>query len=497
VRFVLIRGLSTEKNKGNLMFKIKTTSVFAAIPWWIMVMHLFLVPVVNASVKSNTAPKWPIVIKQVEFAQYWQSDKARVQANETSIVTLNSSVVLDFEVAAIKSHNNVTVLVELARQSGEVAEFPIEIRQGIRRTDQVALTADELQPIKTLSIDTQLPRRINLVISIAANVKPGNYSGVLKLLKNNRLRVSRNFAIKVLNITLAPIVQPVGIHPQKSIVDGADNQARCEHDYLQKLGMTVLSQPLPGADKEGPAEAFKEDLLRFAHNFPYSAADYSTVNRFKKRLGQIKQGYVNRLFNQFAAHTTPGPAFAVMGEMPLLKIEGLTDLSRLIADLRIATTMPDANDNALINVSDKMLMDSNFSISKQQISEFKQQGKNVWFFDMNRKRLAGGFYLWIAGAQGYMQRRGAELGSQFFYPTDQICPQVPTINAGLLSISQGIIDQQWLNWLTEKAEDSEEAKFLVRQLKLNIPGDWRDAQQLSTTQIHQWRKAITDLAERL
>jgi hypothetical protein len=344
-----------------------------------------------------------------------------------------------------------------------------------------------------------------------------------------------DFNIKVLPIKLPKIRQSVGIYHERSphwnwfndYLTYGNSTLKCDYRYLEQLGLKALSPPLstpvaitPDSTADQIADSLKpyiNDLNHYHHFFDRPAMDYTTIKRFKgyyRNNSALNQRHLSALTQAINEQQLPMPQFAITDEVEELNA---TQLSQFSADIgQLQNAMPGVNFLGQLNkpanmqltpIMDTMVINHGFGVSGKVINSLQRQGKSVWLYNMTRKRLAAGFYLWQSRAQGYLQWHGRmptgqpfnpvdgrEADFQMLYPSMRDCEAIPDINAQLLSIAQGIEDRRWLNWLVKNAGVEPKAKQLLSQLRREIPTKWEDVEQLDETKVHQWRQAITDLA---
>lgn len=211
------------------------------------------------------------------------------------------------------------------------------------------------------------------------------------------------------------------------------------------------------------------------------------------------------------------PQFAIADEVEELNPTQLSDFSDQIGQLQNA--LPSARLLGQINkpaniqltpMMDTLLINYGFGVSQQLVERLQRQGKSVWMYNMQRKRLAAGFYLWQSKAQGYLQWHGRmptgqpfnpldgrESDFQMFYPSLNSCDEQLNINAELLAIAEGVMDRRWINWLIKQARVDGNAKKLLARLRHQIPTDWQNVEGLADDVVHQWRQQITAYAAKV
>jgi hypothetical protein len=497
---------------------------------------------------KTTNKRQQVELEQVYFDRLWQPDLPRVNQDEATVVIPDSQAIFDFAITSPKQIDNVMLRLTLKDSAGKKLSLPVEVRQGIWRYQRplgestlLSLSADELQsvyPGKLLRLPKTLSRRINLVVPIPAGFSSRDISGELILQKGADILATEQFSIKVLDISLPPVRQSVGVYHEKAphwrwfaqLSKNADTNMVCDYNYLDKLGLTALSPPLstPGpVDGSMTPDVMKEtvkpyvaDLRKYRKVFGDRGLDYTTIKRLEneyRHRGVIKQRLLSAMVQSLKNEELPLPQFAVIDEVHEYDVKQLSQFSKMIAQLQSA--MPTARfvgqlnkpaNRQLVPLLDTLLINHGFGVSNTVIKELQKQGKTVWLYNMNRMRLAAGFYLWQSKAQGYLQWHGRmptgdpfspvdgrEADFQMIYPTLQACLEKPDINSALLAIAQGIMDRRWLNWLIREARTQKEALKLLSLLRQQIPTKWSDVEALKPQRVHQWRNAITNLAQKL
>jgi len=124
----------------------------------------------------------------------------------------------------------------------------------------------------------------------------------------------------------------------------------------------------------------------------------------------------------------------------------------------------------------------------------------VWVYNTEAIRWSAGFGITSLGAERYLQWHarmpaadpfdptdGREGDVQVFYPGVEPC-DARDINADLLDMAEGIIDQRWLAWLETRAEPE------ARALRENLAGSTVSAGGFDAEEA---RIRIIDLARHL
>jgi hypothetical protein len=124
----------------------------------------------------------------------------------------------------------------------------------------------------------------------------------------------------------------------------------------------------------------------------------------------------------------------------------------------------------------------------------------VWVYNTEAIRWSAGFGIASLGAERYLQWHarmpaadpfdptdGREGDVQVFYPAVEPC-DARDINADLLDMAEGIVDQRWLAWLESRAEPE------ARALRENLAGS---AVSMGAFDAEEARTRIVDLARHL
>jgi len=501
--------------------------------------------VVNKPKSNRSSKERKLTLEQVYFNARWQQDKAEITRSESVVASKGGIAVLDFAIASNYALDDVTLSLTLTNASGVDVSQSVQIRQGMWRYQRpqgsstlLLLSADELRSVANgglIKLNDTLSRRINLYWPISNKTASSVHSGQLKLVSDGQVIAKTDFSIEVLDVVRPKVRQSVGIYHERSphwnwfdaLAVNSNYTLKCDYQFLEQLGLKALSPPLTTPrpiTMDSTTDQINEslipylsDLNRYHNYFDRPALDYTTIKRFESyyhNKPELKQRHLSALAQAINVQQLPIPQFAIADEVEAMNSTELSHFSAQIGQLQNA--MPEASFLGQLNkpknvqltpLMDTMVINYGYGVSQQIINSLQRQGKSVWLYNMQRKRLAAGFYLWQSRAEGYVQWHGRmptgqpfnpvdgrEADFQMLYPSVNGCQLAPDINADLLAIAQGLEDRRWINWLIKNARNNPKAKSLVSKLRQEIPTTWEDVMNLDEQQVHLWRKAITDLA---
>ncbi|BBK35923.1 hypothetical protein STAQ_10010 [Allostella sp. ATCC 35155] len=433
-----------------------------------------------------------------------------------------------FEVVAVAAQDDAQPDFALTAPSNGTTALPSELRFGhwrFRRSDPAAhllvLDDDHLRgDADRIGLRAGIPRRLSIRVSVPASATPGRYAG--------RLRVGAGGAWEEVALVLrVPAVElpqpdrPVGIyleHPPHLawLPDAPARQRRaldCDLATLRRLGLSGLAPPLP-TPRDAEAQAETAAILQRAHaaGFLEPVLAYAPLKRMSDMPPAQAAARIAEADRRTVATGLRPPAWSAFDE-PGNSAHGVA-LDALVAAIRaaspttrIAGHFNDPRDRPRLAAVDIAFLNRGFGIDAAAIAAVRAAGAQPWLYNLEQPRLAAGFYLWRSGAGGYLEWHGRmptadpfdptdgrEGDVQLLWPTAEICPTVPDIDARLLCIAEGITDLRWALWLERRARTDTEAEVLLRKLRAEIPARWDDARPLADATARAWRTRIVALA---
>lgn len=367
-----------------------------------------------------------------------------------------------------------------------------------------------------------IPRKYAFWMQPKETLPVGIHNGVLSLKSENKTHEIP------LRLIVPPIVLPEAkapsgfylIHPphlnwHKSLHKARDQQTICDLYFLKKLGITGNAPALhvPFANGKAPFIRDMQNALQFANAEPWLA--YSSSFGLYQQLG-IKKGAkaIADTLASLRKENLPAPVWSMADEpsnasiiandMPLW-----VDTARKAApDALFAGHLNNPADRAFVSLFDIAIINQGFGIDRGDIKSLKKQNVSPWIYNTGQPRLTAGLWLWITGADRYIQWHGRlPLGDAFdptdgregdvsmFSPMPEICAEQPDINILMLEMAEGIVDQRFFQWLSNQR--SAEAIKLATIIRKSFNGRWENATGLPRERLQSLRIAISKLALRL
>jgi len=152
-----------------------------------------------------------------------------------------------------------------------------------------------------------------------------------------------------------------------------------------------------------------------------------------------------------------------------------------------------------------VIINSGFGIDRSTIKRVESSGRQDWLYNTGDSvRVSAGLWLWRTDASRYVQWHGRmptadpfdpldgrEADFQMLYPTREVCPAQSDINADLLRMAEGVVDQRWLLWLAQRTDPA--SQNLVRVILGRYSGAWNDVEHLTGADLDALRGRIIDL----
>ena len=368
--------------------------------------------------------------------------------------------------------------------------------------------------IANVAIEAGEPRRFVLWLDAAAGASPGIHRGTLSFSAAGK-RATVNLAVTVLPVSLPSAPRPAGFYldvaPHWS--GFADEEARqfaqtgCDLKELTSFGVTGNAPPLatPFANRKS---RFVSDMLQALQNATSPGfVAYAPAKRLRERLGVAEAAAaIADVENTLRARNLPTPVWSIADEPsnPGHADEGLSGfvsaLRRLAPEARLAAHLNSPDDWRFVGLFDTVLINAGFGLDAATIAKLGARGLKVWIYNTEAIRWNAGFGLAALGADRYLQWHarmpaadpfdptdGREGDVQVFYPAVEPCA-AKDINADLLEMAEGIVDQRWLAWLEARTEPQ------ARALRASLMAS---AVSAGATDPQEARSRIIDLARHL
>lgn len=368
--------------------------------------------------------------------------------------------------------------------------------------------------ITTMTVGPVLPRNIILAVTIPSKTPPGFYEGAITFGAQQAV-----YAIEVLDVALPPADAAIGVYYDHSPLHDWFNTdpspaTRCALRTFRWLGLTSVAPPFETPRAEGEHQKFERDLdlaKTSGIDGPYLA--YAPLKRLLAKEGwrEALPRLMGKLDDQ-AGQVIWSAADEVSnlgGDHAALRAS-LADIRSVAPTILLAGHLNAPRDRSIVDAFDVVLINAGFGLDPGTISRAKRNAKSVLLYNMERPRLASGFYLWRTGLDGYLQWHanmatadpfdptdGREADIAWLYPTADPCSAVPDIDRGLLEMAEGIIDFRWLRWLDQKALRNANAAALRDAIQREISERWNLRKSLNYNDLAGLRGQIIEMARTL
>ncbi|MBA4783562.1 MAG: hypothetical protein H2045_10140 [Rhizobiales bacterium] len=376
---------------------------------------------------------------------------------------------------------------------------------------------------RAFGLHAGIPRRFALWFNPKEPPPPGVHSGTLRIEAGGLLREQR------LRLIVPPIALPEARHAagfylqtpahllwEKSLRSAGEAQNRCDLAFLAKLGITgnapalrpPLGDALPGFLRD------TQQALQFANAEPWLA--YQAGFELRRALG-VEKGAI-RLAEAEAAlgrENLPAPVWS-MADEPSNAESGGTDPGAWVAAVRraapaarLAGHLNSKADKSYAPLFDVAIINAGFGIDIAEIKSLQKQKVIPWLYNTDAPRLTAGLWLWLSGAERYLQWHarlplgdpfdptdGREGDVSMFPPMPLVCAPQPDIHVGMIEMADGLIDQRFFRWLeTQNTPEAQKLLAIIQRTFLKtLSGDWEKARAIPREQLNSLRIAIAKLA---
>ncbi len=372
------------------------------------------------------------------------------------------------------------------------------MRRGVAEGG-LAITSDVLDgDLSHMRIANGIPRRLNVTFTV-----PDNATGTLPITLSVDIagtQVQASAMVEVIPLLLPPADRPIGYYmaaPNWEVwwppaPDEADRGMACDYNALRGFGITGLSPDTVAPTPDKLSRYVKQLSLAKQAGFLAPYFDYTSVKYMQHSTGFSKVGpNIASAQRALVAAGVPNPLWSIADE-PEAGDAGFADLKG-VRDA-IKATAPDAlisgqlNNTKLRNYAplfDTVLVNDGFGVSASGFQQLRSQKVIPWMYNMPDFRAAAGFLMWRTGARGYLQWHARAWTGDPRDPTDgresdyamlplagDRCSPAPTVDALVITTSEGIEDLRWLLWLDEKATGDSKARALKDSLTQAVPADW-------------------------
>ena len=363
----------------------------------------------------------------------------------------------------------------------------------------LSITSDVLEGnLDHMRIVAGVPRRINLTFTV-----PETASGTLPIVL--QMNIAGNNVQAQANVTVIPQVlpaidKPIGYYvaaPNDEVwfpptPADVDRLMACDFATLRSFGITGISPEItaPFADKRARYVDQMRLVAKAGFKPPYF--DYTSVKHLLDREDKMAAAQdVAAIQKELAIAGLPLPLWSIADEpMPgseeAGKLRAIRDAIRLAApDANIAGHLNDAKVQDLVPLFDTLLVNNGFGVSSAIFDFMRSKNVKPWLYNMPDHRAAAGFLFWRLGVEGYLQWHARAVTADPRDPTDgrepdftilplaaDRCQLVPTVDALILTMVDGMQDLRWLTWLDARAKADPKARELQQALLTAVPNDW-------------------------
>ena len=376
--------------------------------------------------------------------------------------------------------------------------------------------------LANMRLSEKQPRRIHVQVNIPSDATPGDYSGNIQLFSNNELYI-QDFSIRVLPFVLPRLDLPVGLYLEPApyyqwFTAMQKRQAfatACDLSLLATMGFTSLAPALATPYDEPHRKEFIDQLKQLKRfGFTEQVLAYAPLKRLLVQGDDKKTGLaLLELKKTMGALDLPEVYWSIFDEPRAGKFSQIKASANLLhsptLEFKTAGHLNNPDQMDIARTADLKIMNHGFGVTEEKISQLKSQGK-VWLYNMPKPRLAAGAYLWRSGAEGYIQWHGRMPTADPFDPTDGregdviylypwsgSCPATLNIHRRLLDLHEATLDYRWLSWLKSEAENNQDAKQMLYDIRSTIKTDWKEASTMSVDQLLELRNKIIRFRQRL
>lgn len=364
-----------------------------------------------------------------------------------------------------------------------------------------------------------IPRRYALWLEPKKRLPIGIHKGTVVVASEGRL------FRQPLNLIVPPIKLPQAkqnagfylrnaphlmIHP--TFKEMVVQQNVCDLKFLKRLNIAgnapALTTPI-----DLDTDLFIRDTqnaLQFANASPWLA--YHASFELYNRLGVEKAAAA--MATAMAAlqkNNLPAPIWSMADEPSNASSSSNTTANWVAAARKAAPNallaghLNNKADHNFKHLFDIAIINPGFGINENDIKSLKKQNIRPWIYNTGEPRVTAGLWLWLTGAERYLQWHGRlPLGDPFdptdgregdvsmFPPMEEVCAPQPDIHLHVLEMADGLVDQRLFQWLS--TQESSQAVKMEKIIRQAFKGQWQNATGLTRKQLKSLRIAIAKLA---
>ncbi len=376
--------------------------------------------------------------------------------------------------------------------------------------------------LRRFSIQPEQPRRYEIWIEAPAKALSGTFRGEIKIGDTSTSAVVE-LEVEVLAIELPPVAKPSGFYLDEAPhliwfawpTDARRRQIGCDLAALNSFGINgsapALSTPINNRNDD-----FMLDAQLAAQNgnvFPWMAYAPATRAIQGQGLEQATRS-INDADNRLVAKGFQRMIWSVADEpsnpdLAAGDLRGWVEALRKNAPgVQLAAHLNSKPDRALVPLFNTVMVNAGYGIDINDLEDIWAKKVQPWLYNTGKPRFTAGLWLWRTAARHYIQWHarmptadpfdptdGREGDVQMFYPSMELCPVQPDMNADILAMAEGVVDQRWLLWLEKRTEP--EAKNLENSIKAQLNASFETVSQLDDKTMAQIRSSIINLAIKL
>ena len=375
----------------------------------------------------------------------------------------------------------------------------------------------------SLPILVDEPRRYVAWVNAAPDAPPGRYRGSVSFTLD-QARVQVPLEIEVLPVDLPAATSSAGFYldetPHLTWFDETKldrgRQLSCDLATLKSFGVLGDAPGLTTPNAPDDIRTFVADSIRARDAgvaIPWLA--YAPLKRMIATEGPSAAGRAILAADAaLAAAGVPAPIWALFDEPGNLGGGGdgpsavAAELRRAAPGVKLAGQLNHPDDRRYLDSIDVAIVNPGFGIDAGVIEMLKAQGQDVWIYNTGAPRFTAGLWLWRTHASRYLQWHarmptadpfdptdGREGDVQVFPPMAEVCALRQDIDASLIEMAEGIVDQRWLQWLASRPENA--ARALLARIIRETPPDWNSAVKGGAVRSAEIRRSVEDLARDL
>jgi hypothetical protein len=365
-------------------------------------------------------------------------------------------------------------------------------------------------------------RRYEIWVDAPTKTNTGIYTGEINIGDaNNSATIA--LEIEVLPVELPPIAKPSGFYLDEAPHlnwfpwpgDPRRRQIACDLTTLVNFGITgnapTLSTPINDRNDDFMADA--QIAAQNGNVFPWMAYAPATraiqsqgLEQATRSIKDADQRLITRGLQRMIWSVADEPSNP---DIAAGDLNGWVEYLRKNApNVQLAAHLNNKNDRALVPMFNTVMVNAGYGIDIADLDDIAAKNVQPWLYNTGKPRFTAGLWLWRTAAKHYIQWHarmptadafdptdGREGDVQIFYPSMELCPTQPDMNADVLSMAEGVVDQRWLLWLNKRNEP--EAKALANNIKAQLNAPFETISTLDDSAIAKIRENIINLARKL